>query len=363
MAVRRERENETHLEYRKNLLKFREEYDYIRLKEVPLSNEKVADSLVWAKGSGRTMQQFARQCRSKIEETFGPEMAARAGASPSTFSRIAKIYSRRFVEESEMIKRPLDLILVWAMWEVRQPDENESARYDMDRFFKANNYIRSSQEHKMIVEERERRGEYRSSRDYTNVLYNKAKDLIGFRLGEAGYYTMVFRNLQTALERINSGDEDMKRIEKAVPSSSDQDVSVIDTLLYGYRNIASLGRSRNSFVFKLMSGDLMFWSFRIYDFETRVRGHHSEKAYFPFTDDEIKALFLRDCWEPETMPDSIIKNTIVFIDKDQFDFYKKLLGGVEVNSLMSLIYVDVDAEQIEEYNLPRKGKKEAFSIF
>lgn len=363
MPAGRERMNETDLAYHRNLQKFREEYDYIRLREVPFSNEKVADSLIWAKGSDRTMQQFARSCRSKIEETFGPEMAARAGASPSTFSRIAKIYSRRFVEESEMIKRPLDLMLVWAIWEVRQPDAEETDRYDRDKFFKANNYVRSSQEHKAIVEERERRGEYRSSRDYTSVLYNRAKDLIGFRLGEAGFYTKSFRNLRTALECISANEADMKALEKAVPSSDDSKMTVTDILLYGYRNIASLARNRNSFVYKFMGGDLMFWSFRIYDFDTSVGGRHHDQIYFPFTDDEIKALFLRDSWEPETMPDSIIKNSIVFIDKDQFDFYKKLLGGVEVNSLMSLIYVDVDTEQIEEYNLPRKGKKEAFSIF
>ncbi len=73
-------------------------------------------------------------------------------------------------------------------------------------------------------------------------------------------------------------------------------------------------------------------------------------------------LFLRDAWEAESLTEK--KNSAVFADKTGFELVKEMLEGVKVNSEISLILVDLEKEEVvEEYFLPRKGKKAPASLF
>ena len=108
---------------------------------------------------------------------------------------------------------------------------------------------------------------------------------------------------------------------------------------------------------RILDDETMFWVFVYCDPKVEV-------ADFVYR--FLMPILFRDFWEPETMPDSVIKTTLVCTDMAQYEAYLNAFKDRKFNSLISVMYVETDPysrQRIYEHILPYQGGKEIKSRF
>ena len=124
-------------------------------------------------------------------------------------------------------------------------------------------------------------------------------------------------------------------------------------------------RTRAHFCYEMHDKSPKYWAISVHCDPAEERKLDNEmvcrrykREYIDFNTN----LFLRDVWEPDSLKEK--KNSAAFADCKGFELVKKMLEGITVNSEISLILVDLDKDEVvEEYFLPRKGKKAPASLF
>ena len=81
-----------------------------------------------------------------------------------------------------------------------------------------------------------------------------------------------------------------------------------------------------------------------------------------FLMERYKDAFLRDTWEPEAFENSLY--SIVFVNRELFSGFAKMLEGVSLNNSFSLILLDLEKQKVvEERFLPRRDGRKDESLF
>ncbi|MCR5215235.1 MAG: hypothetical protein K6E10_12540 [Eubacterium sp.] len=124
-------------------------------------------------------------------------------------------------------------------------------------------------------------------------------------------------------------------------------------------------RTRANFCYELYDNSPKYWAISVNcdpAIERKLDKEAISRRYTRSFINDNTTLFLRDVWESESLAEK--KNSIAFADRKGFELVKEKLEEIRVNSEISLILVDLDKDEVvEEYFLPRKGKKAPASLF
>ena len=124
-------------------------------------------------------------------------------------------------------------------------------------------------------------------------------------------------------------------------------------------------RTKSNYSYELQGFEPKIWNIVIYTASRYADFLENETVQRKYAKEFIfrqSHLFLRDAWEPDSLAN--IKNSFIFINKQGFEAVKKILEDVKVNSIISLLFLDLEKnEVVEEYFIPRKGKKTPDSLF
>ena len=124
-------------------------------------------------------------------------------------------------------------------------------------------------------------------------------------------------------------------------------------------------RTKSHYSYELQGFEPKIWNIVIYTSSRYADFLENEMVQRKYAKEFIfrqSHLFLRDAWEPDSLAN--ITNSFIFINKQGFEAVKKILEDVKVNSIISLLFLDLEKnEEVEEYFIPRKGKKTPDSLF
>ena len=354
------------------------ERDILRIYErsdgLTFNAEALATYLKQAKGD-RTLKDFSDECRKLLEATMKSESEEdeRYGASAPTFTRIAKGDDPN-IPDKDKIKRPLDVRLLWAIWMTKK-----GGSFTCDQLYEANCYVNVKSKNKTELKAAsENAGSigkrtYSAARDKRTALYGTALNTIMTNLSKANLYFRMFSNFEDAVYSIRNSEKDLEFIKKALcEKRSEEDWNAkIGEMTSGSRvfkplDIISYGTGdyyRSTYervehdVLRILDDETMFWVFVYCDPKVEV-ADFVYRSLMPF--------LFRDFWEPETMPDSVIKTTLVCTDMAQYEAYLNAFKDRKFNSLISVMYVETDPysrQRIYEHILPYQGGKEIKSRF
>lgn len=261
---------------------------------------KLAAYIKEAKGTGRTMAEFAEQCGT---------------LTASSFSRI--IHGN--------LAKPLSPEIIQSIVKNAAP----GARVDYESMMRANGMVPEDQGDEAADEA-----------SYWETVERKNKDLqvrniLADEHLARGHMIQYFPRLLEDLSP--SGDNPFpnhipkSRFGLAVPSSFAIRIQGYEPLYWNYVvNLTVLGKGRNS-------GKLL--------------GFHAYSSFF-----------LRDAWEPETLKD--VLQTFVFVEEAAYHAFLSMLSGVKVHGYVSALWIDLDAGRVvEESFLERQDGKRMKSIF
>ena len=265
----------------------------------------IPELLVMAKGPKRNMKEFAEACE----------------ISPSTFSRILNEKNIKPLSEKMM-----KLI-------VRNADK--SAKITIEMLRQANTKLTPD------TEDNIKRVIVRRMQEDLKMVKN-IKDTIVGELFARGKMIAVCQLFQA-----NALNDEKNRFG----------ISLRDVLVSRYGL-----RQRSSFAIKIQGEEPEYRNF-ILDNTTIPDDTKTEDInenpgrYVRNLMDRFAPLFLRDVWEPEKLDPHMIQNTIVLTDERLFECLVKALEDIKVNSLISLLLVNVKENKVvKEYYLPRKKK-------
>ena len=338
---------------------------YFLTNKLEFSPERLAAYLKEAKGEGRTLKKFAEDCKELVEKKMRPDDAENCGASAPTFTRIAKGDSENATEK---IKRPVSVVLLWAIWMCRFSD---NVSFTRDELFEANCYGNEDNRNKIelnapVVNPGSRpRRNFEAVRDKRTALFSVAKQILMDSFNMDDPSSKVYSSFDSALRFIESSNRgEADRIGKALCekitkeeweakfralTSGKSGFDPVRILECGTTDYSPFDRVEHD-VFKIDEDPTMFWVFVYCDPKLEVTDNVF-RCFMP--------VLFRDQWEPETLPDSLIKTTFVCTDLAQFEAFKKYFEGRKVNSLMSVMYINTEAyrDKIYEHILPRTVKK------
>lgn len=354
------------------------ELDILRIYErsdgLTFNAEALAVYLKQAKGD-RTLKDFSEDCKNLLFATMKQENEeeGRYGASAPTFTRIAKGDDPE-IPDKEKIKRPLDVRLLWAIWMTKK-----GGSFTCDQLFEANCYVNVKSKNKTELKAASENAgsvgkrSYAAARDKRTALYGLALNTIMTNLSKANLYFRMFSNFDDAVSSIGKSENDIELIKNALcekrseedwntkigeMSSGTRGFKPLDIISHGTAEyyMSSFERVEHD-VLRILDDETMFWVFVYCDPKMEVADFITRYL--------IQILF-RDYWEPETMPDSIIKTTLVCTDLAQYEAYLNVFKDRKINSLISVMYVETDmysGQKIYEHILPRQGGKEYKSRF
>ena len=357
---------------------------------------KMADYLEQARGDC-PLGEFAKKCKEMIKDHMEPGQADRCGASASTFTRIAKGNKKAkggSDDEEAESRRPLDLRLLWAIWMAR---DEKSVTFTREDLFKASRYGLKDERNKNKIKNAGKMDEYEATQSVYEQLVSGASFRIMDRISRSGYAYQMFRNQKhggTLLPFGSLNDNERESLINSLNSywreysnsvfgnitelagkygySSDKDDDMFKILNKGIvcgdlteRDLTIMTHSTpERLILKVQGDESLFWSL----FFCQPVSKHSEKEIRMMMS-QFKPILLRDQLEPFTLPDFIIKNTFVCIDKSTYKKFKKLIddfviNNIQINSLISVMYVDPNGrDDVEEFIIPRKDGKIPESFF
>ena len=274
--------------------------------------KKLAELLEIAKGPDRTMAQFAYDC----------------GKSPATFSRIVHAKNEKKLAD-KMIATIAD-------------HSADPVRANYDTFMRANGKI--PREEVSEIKEKQGLDKQNEKKDRPSVLETMRKikwDVRGIIVSE-----LFSRDYMVGF------------------SHNPYAVGLFPKSKYGLS-------INSSFSAKIDAQDINLWNFIVVIQENYVKldkktiekmKERGSSAYLRGIMFHNAMLFLRDAWEPETLEG--IRNSIVFTEEEYYDAFREKVFGLEFNTDISIILVDLDGKKVvKEEMLPRKDKKVLKSLF
>ena len=276
---------------------FKEKYIQVRVPDKAM----LATYIKEAKGSERTMAEFAEACGT---------------LTPSSFSRI--IHGN--------LSKPLTAEVIQSI--VRNADPKAKLSY-MDMMF-ANGMIPENEEGESEAG-RERRI-LSAKRKETET---KVRNIIVGRLFEKGNMLLAMEKFFMGELDITEGAPGLKQVKKSP------------------RKLGIPGK----FTLRIQGADPFY-----YNYEIIVPEPEWGKLGYTGWRTDYAGFFLRDMWEPDTLED--IMQNFVFTEKAYYDAFWEFLKGVKVNSYMAAILVDTEKGSIDEYKqIPRNDGRKIKSIY
>ncbi|MBR1597933.1 MAG: hypothetical protein IJ661_03345 [Lachnospiraceae bacterium] len=262
---------------------------------------KLAEYIKEAKGPGRTMAEFAKQCGT---------------LSAPSFSRIIK---------GNLVK-PLSVEIIQSIVKNAAP----GARVDYESMMRANG---------MVPEDLEKEESdvtvYRERAEQEKNMELQVRNIIADEHFARGHMIQYFPGLP---EDVSPRHEYLSPIY--IPKSR-------------------FGLSvPSSFTIRIQGHEPLFWNYDVNLHGVNLHVPERDKlAELPYA-----SFFLRDTWEPETLKD--VKQSFVFVDKGTYQAFLSLLSGVKVHNNVSVLLVDLKAGRIvEEHFLDRYDGKQMDSVF
>lgn len=276
---------------------FKQKYIQVRVPDKAM----LAMYILEAKGTGRTMVEFAECCGT---------------LTPSSFSRI--IHGN--------LSKPLTAEVVQSI--VRNADPKAGLSYrDM---MHANGMVPENED-----EESGNGSERRIVTAKGKEIEIKVRNVIVGRLFEKG-------NMLLAMEKFGMGELDLT-----------EGATGLKQIKKSRRKLGIPGR----FTLRIQGTEPFY-----YNYEIIIPGPESSKTEDTLWFSDYAEFFLRDMWEPDTLED--IMQNFVFTEKVYYDAFWEFLKDVKVKNYMAVILVDTDHGSIDEYKqIPRFDGKKIKSIY